>query len=209
MIFPSLPSARASAALVLALTLTGCLSSHACAIVDDETVIEGHLDYAFNDGTQTTADFTPADTTTTTSAEGGTVVVRWSAPLSKTAAGVPVFLLSMSLPDGDGTFDLGTLSASTCACPSGFVTGSGAQASCGNGSAMTPPAAECQPASGTLKIRHLQLGDCAARRGCSDTTTVDLLLTSPAEKGLSGDFSFTHTSTSIKKSCPDFGLKIG
>lgn len=208
MIFPSLPSARASLALVLGLTLTGCLSSHACAIVDDETVIEGHLDYAFNDGTLTTADFAPADTATTTSAEGGTVVVRWSAPLSKTATGVPVFVLSMSLPDGDGSFDLGALSATTCACQSGFVTLSGAQGSCESGSAMTLPA-ECQPASGTLKIRHLDLGDCAGRRGCSKTTTVDLLLTSPAEKGLSGNFGFTRTSTSIKKSCLDFGLKVG
>ena len=76
------------------------------------------------------------------------------------------------------------------------------------GSAFTPPA-EGQPATGRLEVRHLKLGDCAARGGCRDTTTVEVLLTSPAEKGLSGNLSFTQTSTSVKKSCPDIDLPTG
>ena len=208
MILHSLPSLRASATLVFALALTGCFSSHPCPRVTEDTLTEGHLDYAFNDGTQTSVDITSADTTESASALNGNVVVTWKAPLSATAGDVASLFLSIKMPDADGSFDLDTLSAEVCACQSGFVSRSEDRAECVTAPGMTRPPAECQPVTGHLEIHRMAVGICGANGGCPDLA-VELLLTSPAEKGLSGNFTFLHTTTRINASCVDFPLDIG
>ncbi len=208
MLLTSLPLVRSSAAVVLALTLTGCFSSHPCgADTDDDTVVEGQLDYAFNDGAQTSVEIAPGDNLAGVADAGeGAVSVSWKGPLSASTGAVPEFLLSVKLPDADGSFDLGPLSARVCACHNGFVSDSGQQVSCVViGTELKSPA-ECQPITGSVAVHRLNLGDCAVKGGCRKTTVVNLLLTSPAEEGLSGNFSFTHTTTSVKRSCVDLGL---
>lgn len=208
MIIPSLPSFRASATLAFALTLTGCFSTHPCTHITEDTLAAGHLDYAFNDGTLTSADISFAGPQTTARAASGTVLVAWEAPLSAAAGDMASLLLSMKLPDADGSFNLGTLSAEVCACQSGFVSRSETQAQCVISFApTTPPPAECQPATGKLEIHHMEPGACVLD-SCPDVT-VELLLTSPAEKGLSGDFIFLHTRKVNKASCVDFPIDLG
>jgi hypothetical protein len=206
MIHPSLSSLRASAALVFALALTGCFSSHPCPEVKESILVEGHLDYAFKDGTQTSVDITPDDPTTRASAAQETMNVAWDAPLPGSAGDVAVLLLSMKLPDADGSFDLGTLSAEVCACQSSYISQSETETKCVTGPAMTP--AECQPATGHLEIHHMESGICGTKAVCPDVT-VELVLTSPAEKGLSGSFTFRHIRTVVNATCVDSFVDIG
>lgn len=201
MTLTSLPSFRAAFALVFALSLTGC-STHPCNDIDEHTLADGHLDYAFEDGTQTSADFAPADSTTTARAEGGALDVTWFAPLSAAAHDEANFLLTMKLPHADGSFDVGALSGEVCACRNSQVTRGGGESSCLTGTTMTPPPVECQPVTGHLEVHHTKLGVCDSKDGCPDVI-VELVLTSPAEKGLSGNFTFLNTETVTRGSCVD------
>lgn len=206
MTFRSLFSARAVAALAFALTLPAC-SSHPCADTEEEKLIQGHFDYAFLDGTPTSVGFAPGGPLASASLTDG-VFVNWMAPLAATPGKDARLVFSADLPDTDGSFDLEPLSAQVCACRTGSPTRVGADTMCESGVTMSAPA-ECQPVTGHLELRHMNLGVCGSRGGCRNTAAFELILTSPAEKGLSGNFSFLDTEQSIPRSCPDPFFNVG
>jgi hypothetical protein len=136
------------------------------------------------------------------------VFVNWAVPLSATPNDIARILFAAKLPDADGSFDLDTLSAQVCACRSSSPRRIGADTVCESGLSMSVPA-ECQSVTGHLELHRMNIGVCGTKAGCRNTAAFELILTSPAEKGLSGNFTFLDTEQSIPKSCPDPFFNVG
>lgn len=192
---------RVPALLVVGLLLSACTSRPCPSERELGIVAAGQLDYVFEDGTTTSADLGDSDSRMGVSASGALVRLDWHAPASSGGATAPNFELRLTLPDADGSFDLGDVSAKVCACKTGSVSVNGLGGDCMLDWHTSIGPAECRVPAGKLEIHHFVDGECQSRGGCLRNTVIEVVTDKDAKKGLLGNVSFVNDVEHEQSSC--------
>lgn len=197
-------SHRSPALLLLGLLLGGCFSSRPCPSDRElDTIAAGQLDYVFEDGVSISADLADPTIKMIVGVNSGELAMNWRPPVSPGGDEVSNFILSIDLPEADGSFDLSDITANVCACESGVIAPRGGEMQCvllSDQKILGP--AECRAPAGQLTIVHTVVGDCEATRGgCLRNNVIKVVMNDAATKGLLGSVTFVESSETRSGSC--------